>query len=328
MRHKRCQVVDLTSDDNRNIRNMARAPADGGSKAIRLTGHQNFRYRIMLALLAQRSVHISGIRSNSEDPGIKDFEVSFLRLIERITNGTLVEISYTGTEVYIRPGLVIGGKIVHECPTSRGVGWFLEPLLVLGIFGKQPLNITLRGITSSPRDVSVSVRFPIEDFWVSKTKLIEIVLQSSLCDVVIIQADTLRTAYLPLLSSFLPSTVTQPLELRIVKRGLLPGGGGEINYISPSIRAVKPGYNFVQPGSINKIRGIAHAVRVSPTFSQRLVNGAKEVLTPLCSDCRIYTDVYRGAESGKWVALYYCMRRRLDNILTQASHTLDHLVSV
>lgn len=113
------------------------------------------------------------------------------------------------------------------------------------------------------------------------------------------QADTLRTAYLPLLSTFLPSTVTQPLELRIVKRGLLPGGGGEINYISPSIRTVKPGYNFILPGSINKIRGIAHAVRVSPTFSQRLVNGAKEVLTPLCSDCRIYTDVYRGAESGK-----------------------------
>lgn len=135
---------------------MARAPADGGSKAIRLTGHHNFRYRIMLSLLAQRAIHISGIRSNSEDPGIKDFEVSFLRLIERITNGTLVEISYTGTEVYIRPGMISCGKVQHECPTSRGVGWFLEPLLVLGLFGKQPLNITLRGITSNTRDVSVS----------------------------------------------------------------------------------------------------------------------------------------------------------------------------
>lgn len=134
------------------------------------------------------------------------------------------------------------------------------------------------------------------------------------------QADTLRTAYLPLLSTFLPSTVTQPLELRIVKRGLLPGGGGEINYISPSIRTVKPGYNFILPGSINKIRGIAHAVRVSPTFSQRLVNGAKEVLTPLCSDCRIYTDVYRGAESGKWVFSYLSRM----NLLLMCAF-LDHL---
>lgn len=136
---------------------MARAPVDGGSKALRLTGHHNFRYRIMLSLLSQRAIHISEIRSNSEDPGIKDFEVNFLRLIERITNGTLVEISYTGTEVYLRPGMIIGGKISHECPTSRGVGWFLEPLLVLGLFGKQPLNITLKGITSNTRDVSVSL---------------------------------------------------------------------------------------------------------------------------------------------------------------------------
>ena len=93
--------------------------------------------------------------------------------------------------------------------------------------------------------------------------------------------------------------MTQPLELRILKRGLLPSGGGEILYICPSIRSLKPGYNFISSGSVLKIRGIAHSVRVSPTFAQRLVNGAKEVLSPLCSDTRIYTDVYRGAESGK-----------------------------
>ena len=93
--------------------------------------------------------------------------------------------------------------------------------------------------------------------------------------------------------------MTQPLELRIVKRGLLPSAGGEVQYICPSIRSLKPGYNFITSGSVTKIRGIAHSVRVSPTFAQRLVNGAKEVLSPLCSDTRIYTDVYRGNESGK-----------------------------
>ena len=109
----------------------------------------------------------------------------------------------------------------------------------------------------------------------------------------------MRTSYLPHLSSFLPASVTQPLELRIVKRGLLPSGGGEVTYICPAIRTLKPGYNFISPGSVVKIRGIAHSVRVSPTFAQRLVNGAKEVLSPLCADTRIYTDVYRGQEAGK-----------------------------
>jgi RNA 3'-terminal phosphate cyclase-like protein len=107
-------------------------------------------------LLSQRSLLITGIRSNSEDPGIRDFEVSYLRLIERITNGTTVEISYTGTEVYVKPGLLSGGSVTHQCPDSRGVGWFLEPILVLGLFGKTDLKLTLRGITSNHRDVSVS----------------------------------------------------------------------------------------------------------------------------------------------------------------------------
>lgn len=123
---------------------------------LRLSGHQNFRYRLLLAILSQRSIIIHSIRSNSEDPGIKDYEVSFLRLVERVTNGTIVEINYTGTEVYVKPGLVMGGSVVHQCPESRAVGWFAEPLLLLGLFGKQELKLTLRGITSNARDVSVS----------------------------------------------------------------------------------------------------------------------------------------------------------------------------
>ncbi|KAL7008808.1 hypothetical protein EMMF5_001554 [Cystobasidiomycetes sp. EMM_F5] len=242
------------------------ANAGSSSSRLRFKGHHNLRYRILLSILSQRPLLVTEIRANADNPGIKDFEVSFLRLIERLTNGTLVEINYTGTEIYVKPGMLLGGSVVHQCPESRAVGWFLEPCLVLGLFGKQDLKLTLRGVTSNDRDVS---------------------------------ADTLRTSYLPHLSSFIPATVTVPLELRILKRGLLPGGGGEIVYSSPSIRAVKAGYDFTSPGSITKIRGLAHCVRVNPQFAQRLVNGAKEVLSPLCSDTRIYTDVYRGQESGK-----------------------------
>lgn len=139
-----------------SISDMANPPAHGHGRTLRFTGHRNFRYRLLLAVLSQRTVHISSIRSNSENPGIQDYEVSFLRLLERATNGTTVEINYTGTEVLVRPGLVAGGNVVHTCPDSRGVGWFLEPMLVLGLFGKQELRLTLKGVTSNSRDVSVS----------------------------------------------------------------------------------------------------------------------------------------------------------------------------
>lgn len=34
---------------------------------------------------------------------------------------------------------------MHECSLSRAIGYYLEPLIVLGLFAKKPLNITLKG---------------------------------------------------------------------------------------------------------------------------------------------------------------------------------------
>lgn len=40
----------------------------------------------------------------------------------------------------------MGGKnIVHDCGLSRSIGYFLEPLIVLALFGKKPLSIKLKG---------------------------------------------------------------------------------------------------------------------------------------------------------------------------------------
>ena len=51
-----------------------------------------------------------------------DYEASFLRLLEKLTNGSRIDISYTGTTVAFRPGVLVGGKVEHDCGTSRAVG--------------------------------------------------------------------------------------------------------------------------------------------------------------------------------------------------------------
>ena len=55
-----------------------------------------------------------------------DYEASFLRLLEKMTNGSTIEINHTGTMVTYHPGIISGGTIRHECPNSRGIGYFLE----------------------------------------------------------------------------------------------------------------------------------------------------------------------------------------------------------
>lgn len=63
-----------------------------------------------------------------------------------------------GTTLRYKPGIIVGGGgLVHDCGTSRGIGYFIEPLLLLGFFAKRPIDITLRGVTNHPLDPSIDV---------------------------------------------------------------------------------------------------------------------------------------------------------------------------
>jgi RNA 3'-terminal phosphate cyclase-like protein len=46
-----------------------------------------------------------------------------------------------------------------------------------------------------------------------------------------------------------------------------------------------------------------HAVRVSPQFSNRMIEAARSVLNRYIPDIYLYSDVYKGEESGKRVYL-------------------------
>ena len=49
---------------------------------------------------------IEEIRSRDERPGLRPFEANLLRLLDKLTNGTKIEINVTGTTLYFRPGLL------------------------------------------------------------------------------------------------------------------------------------------------------------------------------------------------------------------------------
>ncbi|RPD66359.1 18S rRNA biogenesis protein [Lentinus tigrinus ALCF2SS1-7] len=229
---------------------------------LHFSGHQYLRHRLVLGILSGKPVRIDKIRSDDKNPGLRDYEVSFLRLLERITNGTVIEISVTGTTILLKPGIIAGGAIVHDCPLSRAIGYYLEPVIMLAPFAKKPLQLTLRGITTDDNDLSV---------------------------------DIIRTVTLPHMQLF---GVSEGLELRIKKRGSPPLGGGEVQFLCPIVKQVKT-LNFVDPGKIKRIRGISHAVRVNPQFSNRMIEASRSVLNRYIPDIYLYSDVYKGEDSGK-----------------------------
>lgn len=93
-----------------------------------------------------------------------------------------------------------------------------------------------------------------------------------------------------------------------------------MQFLCPILKQVKT-LNFVEAGKIKRIRGIAyvpvifylynllnvtiikfsHAVRISPQFSNRMIEASRSVLNRYIPDIYLYSDVYKGEDSGKSV---------------------------
>ena len=69
---------------------------------LRFRGSQHLRQRLVCATLSGKSIRIDNIRDRDESPGLRDYEACLLRLIEKITDGCVIEISETGALLLIR----------------------------------------------------------------------------------------------------------------------------------------------------------------------------------------------------------------------------------
>ena len=83
------------------------------------------------------------------------------------------------------------------------------------------------------------------------------------------------------------------------RRDLAPGGGGEVFLSVPIIKGKIPPVSILEEGLVKRVRGIAYGCRVSPSMTNRLVDGARGVLNALLPDVYVFTDHMRGDKAGK-----------------------------
>jgi len=249
-----------------------RTDAMSSSRFILMKGATMFRMRLVCSLLSGKAIRIDDIRPHDARPGLRDYEVSFLRLLDRISSGTAVKISPTGTSVKFTPGVILGGAdIEHECPPTRAIGYFVEPLLALAPFGKAALSIRLSGcVTNMDSDLS---------------------------------ADIIRAVTIPLLRHFGMGAVdlggfrSAAPELKIVKRGAPPSGGGVVQLTCPIVKTLEP-VNLTDPGRIKKVRGLAYTTRCSASIAQRMAGSVRGVFNSFIPDVFVYTDHFKGKDAG------------------------------
>lgn len=232
---------------------------------IKYKGSRNFRQIIICATLSGHAVRIEEIHSEDPTPGLREYEISFLRLIEKITNGCTIEINETGTSVYYKPGIIVCGTATHDCTDSgRAIGYYLEGILPLAPFGKVPLNITFEGITNDNIDPSV---------------------------------DLIKSVMLPNIVRF-GGVEPEGVELRILRRGSFPRGGGKVVFVCPVAKTMKP-IQLLDEGLIRRIRGVAYCAKISPQTANRMIESARSVLNGYARDVFLFSDFRKGEDGGK-----------------------------
>ncbi|KAI4201203.1 MAG: hypothetical protein LQ350_003380 [Teloschistes chrysophthalmus] len=250
--------------------------ADPPQIPIRFTTQQAFASRLTIATLTGHPIRISQIRpSSSTNPGLAPHEVSLLRLLEVVTNGSTITISYTGTVLEYRPGLITGsasgsgasgGIIRHEVAAgcARGISYFLIPLCLLAPFSKAPMNVIFTG----PGVVTSAT--PAGD----------------------ISADSVRTAILPLYAKF---GISNNIELRILRRSNLgsrgKGGAGEVQLIFGHQVRLPKTLHLLNSGRVKRIRGVAYCAGVPASNNARMIEAARGILNPMAADTYVFSDV-------------------------------------
>ena len=228
---------------------------------LKYEGCALFRQRVTGAALSGNVLVLDKVRSEDQEaPGLHDFEANYLKLVEKLCDGCHIDINETGTKMRFKPGILTGGRIQHNCGTSRSIGWYIEGILPLAIFCKESVHLSLQGVTNDQTDSSV---------------------------------DVVKAVTLPLLKNF----GVEGVHFEITRRGAFPKGGGSVELSIPIVRELIP-INITDEGLIARVRGTAFGAKVSPTIVNRLIDSARGVLNNLLPDVYIISDHHKGENSG------------------------------
>ncbi len=153
-------------------------------------GGQIIRLALFLALIKGTPIEVFNIRLGRRRPGLKRQHLHVIRALETITQSRCEGARLGSQTVRFFPGRLKGGKARVDFGTAGSIPLFLQTLLPVALFASSPVDLTVIGGTDVPMG-------PTMEF--------------------------IRHLYLPLLRP-----LAHRLELKVVRRGFYPRGGGEV----------------------------------------------------------------------------------------------------
>lgn len=286
---------------------------------LRFKGSNYLRLRLVLSCLTGRPVRIDQIRADDEAPGLHSFEASFLRLVEKVSNGCVVEINETGATSHVLRyqsqacGILVRTSCRNEFSRRllQVLNYDLGQVLLLGALN---LRMTVErreaSATSWSRCVSCAcsanrcaaactrppnvaplhhvyqVFFPVILASAMRVQSLGITLKGYTNAPLDESIDSFRAATLPLLKA---CGITATVSTR--QRAVPPEGRAAVHVTVEALRSIEQPIRITEEGLVRRIRGVAWTVNMGPQNAKAAFSSAKGVLLKLLADVQIFTDV-------------------------------------
>ncbi len=157
------------------------------------------RVALALSTLTGQEFAITNIRSNRPQPGLKAQHLAAIKALKEICQAETNEIDIGTTELHFKPKQIKSGKYIIDIGTAGSITLLLQALILPCLFASRKITLIVKGGTCGKWQASV---------------------------------DYLQQLLLPHLSRFV-----EKIELKILKRGYYPKGGGEVKLeISPRFK--------------------------------------------------------------------------------------------
>ncbi|MEM3833084.1 MAG: RNA 3'-terminal phosphate cyclase [Thermoprotei archaeon] len=221
-------------------------------------GGQILRVAVGLAALAKKPIEIINIRMKRDPPGLRPQHLTAVKAVASLVNAHVEGLEVGSTKIRFIPRGISSGNFIFDIGTAGSVSLVLQALLPVLAFTKTPVNVTLKGGTAVP--------------WSPPITYIEKVL-------------------LPLLSR-----MGLKAEIKIIKHGFYPKGGGIVNITVYPVSQLKP-IELTEQGNVQQIRGISLSARLPSHIAKRQAQSAEKILREHLGDINININViYSGPE--------------------------------
>lgn len=226
-------------------------------------GGQIVRTAVALSALTKKPVKIFNIRAKRKNPGLSYQHMTAVESVRRLCDAEIKGLGKGSSTVEFYPKKIKGGAFDFDVGTAGSMTLVLQCCLLPSLFADEKTAITIKGGT----DVKWSP--PVDYF---------------------------QNVFLKIISKMGANT-----ELKIIKRGFYPKGGGDIEVNLEPVKELK-GLDLSQTAETKKISGTAFISALPEHILKRMKDAALKKL--LGYDVKIKNEITNSLSPGVGITIW------------------------